>query len=137
MNWRFCAAVAGVFATALPACTPGYMKASELESKHQGPSDCEARCAELGMRMGALVLVSDTLPGCVCQPKPPPPPAALPAPGQVPPPAPPPSSDQTPTSDASQQGASAATAGYAVIAAAARGNQTQQQRQTQQSYFPK
>ena len=136
MNWRFCAAVAGVFATALPACTPGYMKASELESKHQGPSDCEARCAELGMRMGALVLVSDTLPGCVCQPKPPPP-AALPAPGQVPPPAPPPSSDQTPTSDASQQGASAATAGYAVIAAAARGNQTQQQRQTQQSYFPK
>src|SRR6478735_12423797 len=110
MNWRFCAAVAGVFATALPACTPGYMKASELESKHQGPSDCEARCAELGMRMGALVLVSDTLPGCVCQPKPapaPPPavpaPAAAPSPGQAPPAAPLPSSEQAPTSDASQQ----------------------------------
>src|SRR6187549_3899385 len=68
MNRCFFATAAGVLA--LAACSPGYMKASELESKHQGPSDCEARCVELGMRMGAFVLVSDTLPGCVCQPKP-------------------------------------------------------------------
>src|SRR6478735_8073608 len=110
MNRRLWTALAGAFATALLGCSPGYMKASELESKHQGPSDCEARCAELGMRMGALVLVSDTLPGCVCEPKPapaPPPavpaPAAAPSPGQAPPAAPLPSSEQAPTSDASQQ----------------------------------
>jgi hypothetical protein len=119
---------AGAFATALAACNPGYMNASELASKHQGPSDCEARCVELGMRMGALVLVSDTLPGCVCQPKPPPGEAPKPSPGQA------------PTPDASQQGASAATTSYVVVAAAAaaaRANQTQQQRQQQQSYIPK
>jgi hypothetical protein len=156
-NQRFLAAIAGVFATGLAACSPGYMKASELESKHQGPADCEARCVELGMRMGALVLVSDTLPGCVCQPQPaapPAPPAAVGAPGvppAVPPPpvpAPPgsptPTSEQsapTPTSDASRQGASAATASYVVAtmaaAAAARANQTDQQRRAQQSYIPK
>jgi len=119
-----------VFATSLVACSPGYMKASELESKHQGPSDCEARCVELGMRMGALVLVSDTLPGCVCQPKPPP--VEAPKPGQAPAPA--------PTPDVSPQGASAATTSYVVAmaaAAAARANQTQQQRQQQQNYIPK
>jgi hypothetical protein len=139
MNRRFLAAtprvflavvLLGAFATGLAACSPGYMKASELESKHQGPSDCEARCVELGMRMGALVLVSDTLPGCVCQPKPPP--VEAPKPGQAPPP--------TPTPDVSPQGASAATTGYVVAmaaAAAARASQTQQQRQQQQNYIPK
>lgn len=118
----------GVFATSLAACSPGYMKASELESKHQGPADCEARCVELGMRMGALVLVSDTLPGCVCQPKP------------KPAEAPPPSAGAGPTSDAAEQGASAATTSYVVAmaaAAAARASQTQQQKQAQQSYLPK
>ena len=138
MNRRFWAAIfgmmwgslLGVFATGLAACSPGYMKASELESKHQGPSDCEARCVELGMRMGALVLVSDTLPGCVCQPKPPP--VEAPKPGQAPTP--------TPAPDVSPQGASAATTSYVVAmaaAAAARANQTQQQRQQQQNLIPK
>src|SRR6478735_4677087 len=156
-NQRFFLAITGVFATALVACSPGYMKASELESKHQGPSDCEARCVELGMRMGALVLVSDTLPGCVCQPVPaapgaapaPPAPPALPpqpappaasAPPGAPNPAPP-ASAPVPVSDASQQGASAATASYVVAtmaaAAAARSNQVDQQRRAQQSYLPK
>src|SRR3954469_7461740 len=107
MNFRYWPATLGVFATSLAACSPGYMKASELESKHQGPADCEARCVELGMRMGALVLVSDTLPGCVCQPKLPPAEAPKASP------------EQAPTSDASPQGASAATTGYVVIAAAA------------------
>jgi type IV secretory pathway VirB10-like protein len=165
-NRRFSAVIMGVFATALAACSPGYMKASELESKHQGPADCEARCVELGMRMGALVLVSDTLPGCVCQPTPaaappaavppaaaPPtavPPAAAPPPTAPAPPVPPPAvpgvpptnpGPAAPISDASQQGASAATASYVVAtmaaAAAARANQTELQRRTQQSYVPK
>src|SRR6187551_1019809 len=117
MKRCFWPAFVGVFATGLAACSPGYMKASELESKHQGPSDCEARCVELGMRMGALVLVSDTLPGCVCQPKPPP--VEAPKPGQAPTP--------TPAPDVSPQGASAATTSYVVAmaaAAAARANQT-------------
>lgn len=132
MNRLFGAAILGVYATALAACSPGYMKRSELESKHQGPADCEARCVELGMRMGALVLVSDTLPGCVCQPKPPA--VEAPKPGQ--PAAPPPSA---PPSDASPQGASAATTSYVVAmaaAASARARQTEQQKKAQQSYLP-
>jgi len=117
-----------VFAIGFAACTPGYMKASDLESKHQGPSDCEARCVELGMRMGALVLVSNEMPGCVCQPKPP-----------VSDPAPP--GGDAPKSDAAQQGASAATTGYVVAAlaaaAAARAQQQRQQEQQQRSYVAK
>ncbi|MEI9940890.1 MAG: hypothetical protein WDO69_27045 [Pseudomonadota bacterium] len=105
------------------------MKASDLASKHQGPSDCEARCVELGMRMGALVLVSDDMPGCVCQPKPPASELPKPIPGEAPNP------------DASKQGASAATVSYVVAmaaAAASRAAQAQrQQHQQQQSYNPK
>jgi hypothetical protein len=122
MTRRFWLALTAGFATTLAACSPGYMKASDLESKHQGPKDCEARCAELGMRMGALVLVSDTRPGCVCQPK-------LPA-GETPKPA---------SSEAPSQGTSAATTGYVVAmaaAVAARATQTTQERQRQQSYIP-
>src|SRR6185369_4912405 len=125
---RSFAVIMGVFATALAACSPGYMKASELESKHQGPADCEARCVELGMRMGALVLVSDTLPGCVCQPKPAPTPTPTPAPSV----APTSSAGEAPTSDAAEQGASAATTSYVVAmaaAVAARTSQTQLQKQ--------
>ncbi len=126
MNGRFFAAAVGVFAAALAGCSPGYMKASDLESKHQGPKDCEARCVELGMRMGALVLVSDAMPGCVCQPKPAASEAPKPSPGEAPKP------------DAAAQGAAAATMSYAVAAAAvaARVAQTQQQKQQQQSYIP-
>ena len=133
MNWRNWTTTLGVFATGLAACSPGYMKASELESKHQGPADCEARCVELGMRMGALVLVSDTLPGCVCQPKPTPTPAPSVAPTS--------SAGEAPTSDAAEQGASAATTSYVVAmaaAVAARTSQTQLQKQQQQrSYISK
>lgn len=144
MNRLHWAVSVGVFATALAACSPGYMKRSELESKHQGPADCEARCVELGMRMGALVLVSDTLPGCVCQPKPP----AAASPPPTPPPVQPPTEGPKPTPaptepppEVSQQGASAATIGYVVAsmaaAAAARVNQSEQLRRSQQSYVPK
>ena len=93
------------------------MKASELDRKEQGPSFCAARCHELGMRMGALVLVSDQLPGCVCQP--------LSSPKEA--------------EDAPAQGASAATAGEVVIAVAAAAaaeqrQQQQHQQQQEQSY---
>jgi len=126
MNRRSWAAILGVFATVLAACSPGYMKASELESKHQAPSDCEARCVELGMRMGAFVLVSDTLPGCVCQPKP----ASE---------APKPSPSEAPKSDPAQQGATDTANDVVVMAAAAaaRASQAQQQKRQEQSYLPK
>ncbi|MEP7052123.1 MAG: hypothetical protein ABJB12_17290 [Pseudomonadota bacterium] len=101
--------ILGLLASSLTACAPGYMKASELDQKEQGPSFCDARCHELGMRMGALVLVSNDLPGCVCQP--------LASPNAA---------------EAPAQGASAATAGEVVIAAAAAAEQRQQQRQQQQ-----
>jgi len=137
MNLRLLAVIAGVFATGLAACSPGYMNRSELESKHQGPADCEARCVELGMRMGALVLVSDTLPGCVCQPKAPAvespkPDQAAPSPSPSPPlPTPP---------EASPQGASAAATSYVVAMMAAgastRTVQAQQKQKAQQSYLP-
>ena len=92
---------------AATACTPGYMKASELDKKEQGPSFCAARCHELGMRMGALVLVSNDLPGCVCQ--------TLASPSNA--------------ADVPAQGASAAVAGEVVVAAAAAAARQQQQQQ--------
>ncbi|HKY38914.1 MAG TPA: hypothetical protein VJN18_23405, partial [Polyangiaceae bacterium] len=51
----------------LSACAPGYMKASDLERRGQGPTACAQACEDLKMKMVAMVLVSDTLPGCVCQ----------------------------------------------------------------------
>jgi hypothetical protein len=128
MNRRFLAIILSVIATGLAACSPGYMKASELESKHQGPSDCEARCVELGMRMGAFVLVSDTLPGCVCQPKPAVSEPAKPSPGEA------------PKSEPVQQGAAAASASDVVLmaaAVAARTSQTEQLKREQERYVPK
>ena len=89
-------------------CTPGYMKAGDLDRREQGPSFCEARCHELGMRMGALVLVGDSLPGCVCQPI-------------------------ATQAGVSREGASAATTGYVVLAAAAAAQQQQEQQRRQQA----
>ena len=123
-----------VLLTGLAGCAPGYMQASDLEAKHQGPSFCAARCEELGMRMAALVLVSDSLPGCVCQPVYPQ--KGAPAKGAPPATKPAPSEDE----DAAAEGASAATTGYVVLAAAAaaaRQQQQQQQQRTQQSYSQK
>jgi len=139
MNLRLLAVIAGVFATGLAACNPGYMNRSELESKHQGPADCEARCVELGMRMGALVLVSDTLPGCVCQPKAPA--VESPKPDQAAPsPSPSPSPPLPTPPEASPQGASAAATSYVVAMMAAgastRTVQAQQKQKAQQSYLP-
>jgi hypothetical protein len=98
------AAIAGV---ASAACAPGYMKPDQLEAREQGPRHCAMRCHEFGMRMGALVMVSDRLPGCVCVPH-----------------------DQRAASDAGQ-GASGAATGYVVIAAAAAAQQQQYQQQQQ------
>lgn len=90
-------------------CRPGYMKASELADKGQGPDECSASCRDLGMEMGALVLVSDQLPACVCQPQ------AVRSPAH-----------------GSQSGASGTAPGYVVIAAAAAARQRQIQQQQQQ-----
>jgi hypothetical protein len=98
------------------ACTPGYIKASDLEAKGQGPAACHKSCEDLGMRMTAMVLVGDTLPGCVCQPVVKQQPQPLEAP-------------------AAETGAAASTTGYVVVAAAAaaaREQQRQQQLQQQQ-----
>jgi hypothetical protein len=130
-------------AVALGGCVPGYVKASELERRDQGPSACAKSCEELKMRMVAMVLVGDTLPGCVCQvlevqsagPEPAPAPAPA-VPGTVPAPAnPPPGSAPaagSPLSDAANQGAAASTAGFVVIAAAAAAQEQQRQQQQQQ-----
>lgn len=105
-------------------CTPGYMKASKLESRGQGPAACAKSCEDLHMRMAALVLVGNELPGCVCQP--------LPVQG-----APLKTNDVRPAESSSsiEQGASASTTGYVVLAAAAtaREQQRQQELRRQQS----
>lgn len=102
-------------------CTPGYMKASQLEARGQGPTACAKSCDDLGMRMAALVLVGNELPGCVCQP--------LPVRGAS-------SSENESLPHAASSelndGAAASTTGYVVLAAAAAARQ-QQQRQAQQN----
>ena len=122
-NARIWFLMVGIFASGLGACQPGYIRASELERKEQGPSHCAARCKELHMRMGALVLVGDQLPGCVCQPI-----------ERKANPAAPPSNSPPPTpSDGADEGAAAATTSYAVVlAAAAAAQQIRQQQQAQQ-----
>lgn len=138
-------------------CRPGYIRASDLESKGQGPAACAKTCEDLGMRMAALVLVGDTLPGCVCQPvtaqtlspkgESPSPPSAAPAPAATAPSgAPAPASPTPPGAPASSngpaaegvgegvsEGAAAATTGYVVIAAAVAAQQTQQEQERQSS----
>jgi len=83
-------------------CSRGYVETADLERHDRGPTACASRCAELGMRMGALVLVSDSTPACVCEPN--------------------------ATAGASVDGAAGAASGHVVIAAAAAAQQ-QQQRQ--------
>jgi hypothetical protein len=88
-------------------CSHGYMRAEDLSHAKRGPEDCVASCHDLGMEMGALVLVSDTLPACVCQPV---------------------GAKGAPTAG----GASGSVGGYVVIAAAAAAAQQQQQQMQQQ-----
>jgi hypothetical protein len=110
----------------LSGCKPGYMKASELEHRDQGPAACSKSCQDLGMRMVAMVLVSDMLPGCVCQvlevqaPLSAPPAGATP--GSVPP------ANGAPAG-AAHEGAAASVTGYVVIAAAAAARQQQAQQE--------
>jgi hypothetical protein len=105
-------------------CQPGYIKANELEAQGQGPSACRKSCEDLGMRMTALVLVGNTLPGCVCQPvvKQQPLPGVAPTPAAI----------QTGPAAAAEDGAAASTTGYVVLAAAAAAAREQQRQQQQQ-----
>src|SRR6478752_9313957 len=130
---------------ACAGCQPGYMKASDLESRGQGPSACIKSCEDIGMRMGALVLVGNDLPGCVCQPltlqgaappkAEPAPPAQAPA-AAPPAPAPAPAAPAAPggaafdsTTQSSNDAAAATTTGYVVLAAAAAARQARLERQ--------
>jgi hypothetical protein len=131
MNGRMFWVAMAMYASGLAACQPGYIKASELERKEQGPSHCAARCEELHMRMGALVLVGDELPGCVCQPVE----QRVPAPQAA--------NATDGAGNVADEGASAATTSYAVVLAAAAAAQRQrqlaqqqQQQQQQNAYHP-
>lgn len=99
---RFALLLTSAVAPCFLACSPGYIGAGALNSREQGPTHCASRCHDLGMEMGALVLVADQLPGCVCMPK------TAPRNGPGGPP---------PAEGASQSGSAAAT-GYVVMASA-------------------
>jgi len=116
-------------------CTPGYLKADDLEHRDQGPAACAKVCGDLQMRMVAMVLVADALPGCVCQvldvvPAP----VLVPIPGAPPAPLAPPPNTVNPegTNPVHAEGAAASAGSYVVIAAAAAAQQQQQQRQQRQ-----
>ncbi len=101
-------------ALGLVGCAPGYMKAQDLAEQKQGPADCRKSCEELGMNMGAFVLIGNQLPSCVCIPR------------------------EKVTKAATEGGATSA-AGFVVIAAAAAAqqqhhHQQQQQQQQQQTH---
>jgi hypothetical protein len=66
LRFLFAAALVALSAT---ACAHGYRSAADLESAGLGPTTCTERCAELGMDMGALVLVQHSYAGCVCTPR--------------------------------------------------------------------
>jgi hypothetical protein len=118
-------------------CTPGYINTSDLERRNQGPASCAKACQDIGMTMTAMVLVGDTVPGCVCQPAalvPPGPAAPAPAApattapsGSPPPPAP--ASNTTPA-----RGAAASAGGYVLIAAAAAARSQQEHRQSHHTH---
>lgn len=99
-------------------CTPGYIKASQLEARGQGPAECAKSCEGLNMRMAALVLVGNELPGCVCQPL------------QVQ--AAPIKTENPPAQSSVDEGAAASTTGYVVLAAAAAARDQQRRLQQQQ-----
>lgn len=49
-------------------CNRGYISSEAMESGQIGPRNCEQTCSELGMQMGAFVMVQHSYAGCVCQP---------------------------------------------------------------------
>ena len=104
-------------------CATGYMKTEDLQREGQGPAGCETRCRQLGMQMGALVLVSRALPACVCVPQ------QVQGPG--------PEAGAERSADPRVGGLTAgAVGGYVVIAQEEqRRQQQQQQQQQQQSTF--
>jgi hypothetical protein len=146
----------GLMACAGLGCRPGYLKASDLESSGQGPSACAKSCEDIGMRMAALVLVSNSVPGCVCQPVvttsnaavttrspdvPVTPKIDAPAPAPTEAPATPKVDAPAPASqslvDAPSDAAAAATTGFIVLAAAAAQHAQQEhlrRAQQQQNY---
>ncbi len=109
-SWLLVGVVFALSSLSLGACAPSYMKPSELEQSNLGPKQCAARCDELGLRMGALVLVPGALPGCVCQPK-----------RQ--------DKDKAPGNDAAQDSATATSAAQVVVVDAAAVKKEQQDKE--------
>ncbi len=50
------------------ACNHGYLSPEAMESGQIGPRYCASACQELGLRMGAFVMVQHNYAGCVCEP---------------------------------------------------------------------
>lgn len=50
-------------------CNRGYLSADAMETGEIGPRHCQSNCEELGLEMGAFVLVQHGYAGCVCQPR--------------------------------------------------------------------
>jgi hypothetical protein len=115
-----CCATFAVLGLSLTGCATGYMDAADLDRRGQGPSACSKSCQDIGMRMVAMVLVSDQLPGCVCQ---------VMEEQKAPAPATPPAAEQnTPT-----ESSAASTVGVVVVAASvAREKQRQEDRDRSQ-----
>ena len=110
-------------------CQPGYIKAEKLEAQGQGPSACAKSCEDLHMRMAALVLVGDDLPGCVCQP------VTTRAPSEPGPAVPlnePPPAGAPPQPESANDAAAASTTAYVVVAAAAAAREQQRKQQQAQ-----
>lgn len=50
-------------------CSRGYLSPEDMESGQIGPRYCAQTCDELGLEMGAFVLVQHSYAGCVCEPR--------------------------------------------------------------------
>jgi hypothetical protein len=57
-----------VGALMVAGCGRGYARASDLERLERGPTACASSCEELGLEMGAFVLMDRGQASCVCTP---------------------------------------------------------------------
>jgi hypothetical protein len=69
-NYALRAACLSVLVLMMSGCDRGYLSGSELARRGRGPEQCAESCEELGMRMGAFVLMQRAVAGCVCEPNP-------------------------------------------------------------------
>lgn len=58
----------GLFVLALGCATTAPAVSKYVKLRPETRSECAARCGEMGMRLGAVVLIQDAA-GCVCEPQ--------------------------------------------------------------------